>query len=47
VNCVVGGSSSCVDPTEVGIVDADEADTDTDADEDAADLDAISAMAEA
>ena len=47
MNCVVGGSSSCVDPTEVGTVDADKADTDTDAGGDTADLDAISAMAEA
>lgn len=41
VNCVVGGSSSCVDPTEFGRVDADAADGD------AAVLDASSAMAEA
>ena len=46
MNCVVGGSSSCVNPTEVGTVDADVADTDPDADGDAADPDAISAMAE-
>lgn len=44
---MVGGPSSCVSPTEVGTVDADEADIDTDADGDATDLDAIAAMAEA
>ena len=43
VNRIVAVSSSCFEPTEVGVVD----DADADTDEDATDLDPIDSMLEA